>query len=51
MAAAGAVGAAATEVGVLVIGGGAVGLSVAGALARRKLGRSVLLAERHSTLG
>jgi L-2-hydroxyglutarate oxidase LhgO len=45
--AAGAVG----EVGVLVIGGGAVGLSVAGAIARRGLGRSVLLAERHAKLG
>ena len=46
-----AAAAAATEVGVLVIGGGAVGLSVADAIARRKLGRSVLLAERHSKLG
>lgn len=43
--------AAAGEVGVLVIGGGAVGLSVAGAIARRGLGRSVLLSERHAKLG
>ena len=43
--------AAASEIGVLVIGGGAVGLSVAMKLAERQIGRSVLLVERHAKLG
>ncbi len=43
--------AAASEVGFLVIGGGAVGLSVGMHLAKRQRGRSVMLLERHSKLG
>jgi L-2-hydroxyglutarate oxidase LhgO len=46
-----ATAAAASEIGVLVIGGGAVGLSVAMKLAERQIGRSVLLVERHAKLG
>ncbi|GAB5034820.1 fad dependent oxidoreductase [Nannochloropsis oceanica] len=46
-----ATAASAAEIGVLVIGGGAVGLSVAVKLAERQIGRSVLLVERHAKLG
>jgi L-2-hydroxyglutarate oxidase LhgO len=42
---------AASEIGILVIGGGAVGLSVARTLAERQIGRGVLLVERHAKLG
>ena len=41
----------AAEIGYLVIGGGCIGLSVAASIARRGLGRSVLLVERHAKLG